>query len=161
MQTNVNPVVTPAQNTAIATAIATINTNLTGMVNLSVDQKMHGSKMGADTYDYCAKALVLMSQNPTLMPSWVNQPNSQSNMDTFNSLRNMKLLLHVLTQKIDDTMVQMGIQVKKSADDFYDNVKAASERGSVPGADGVALELAVFYSKSQTEQAEEATSVTV
>lgn len=152
MQTNVNPVVTPAQNTAVTAAIATINTNLVGTVNLSNEEKAHASKMGPDTYDYCAKALILMSQNPALIPQWVNQPNSQSNMDTFNSLRSMQLSLNVLVKKIEGTMTQMGIQLKKSADDFYDNTKAASERGSVPGADGVALGLKEFYAKSQAEQ---------
>src|SRR5688572_20391968 len=148
MQTNVNPVLTEVQTTAVTTAIETINTNLVGMVNLSNDEKKHASKMGADTYNYCAKAMLLMTQNPDLVPQWVNQSDIQSNMDTFNGLRNMQLSLNSLSKKIEDTMMQMGIQIKNGADDFYDNAKAASERGSVPGANAVVLELKVFYAKS-------------
>ena len=153
MQTNVNPVLTPAQVTAAIGGVTTITNNLPGMINLTEDEKLHASKMGPDTYDYVARALLLMAQNPTLIPNWSPAVAvTQTNMDTFNSLRNVKMAIEVLMPKIDDTMTQMGIQLKKASDDFYGNAQAADQRGSVPGADGVVNALKDFYEKSKAEQ---------
>lgn len=153
MQNNVNPIITSAQNTAALGGVATINTNLVGMVNLSEDEKLHASKMGPDTYDYCTRALILMGQNPTLVPNW--SPTTavvQTNKDTFDTLRGIKLSMESMMAKIEDTMTQMGIQLKKASDDFYDNAQSANQRGSVPGADAVVNALKDFYEKSAAEQ---------
>ncbi len=152
MQTNVNIPITAAQNTAATAGINAANTNLPGLINLSAEEKLHSSKMGPDTYDYCVKGLILMQQNANLTPSWVNQPNIQGNMDSYNTFRAIKLLMDVLAVKLDDSMVQMGIQIKNGVDDFYNNAQAASERGSVAGADAVVIALKDFYHKSQAEQ---------
>lgn len=153
MQTNVNPVLTPVQVTAAIGGVTAISNNLPGMINLTENEKLHASKMGPDTYDYVVRALLLMAQNPSLVPNWSPAVAvTQTNMDTFNALRSVKMAIEVLMPKIVDTMTQMGIQLKNASDDFYGNAQTADQRGSVPGADGVVNALKDFYEKSKAEQ---------
>jgi hypothetical protein len=152
MDQNVNMIVTVDQKNNVNSYIGAINTNLVGMINLSEENKLHASKMGPDTYDYCVTAKKLINQNPTLVPQWVNVAKVEQDFATYDELQSIQLLLNQLSQKVDDTMVQLGIQLKKNADDFYHNAQAANSRGGIPGANSVVDEIKAFYAKSQKEQ---------
>jgi hypothetical protein len=144
---NLSAAVTPAQITAIQSAIAALKTNLPFLVNLTKTERAALSKMGDATYSYVTKALDYAANNPLLVPSFTNLGEGRRDLNLYNDLRSIHQQLAQLVEGIDDTEMAAGIEAKEFADKFYASVQQAA-LSNVPGAKVIADDLGTFYAKT-------------
>jgi hypothetical protein len=145
--TNLSAAITPAQITAIGTAIATIKTNLPFLINLTPDERQSLSKMGDDGYAYVTKAIDYATNNGTIIPSAISVAEGKKDLDLANALRPILQQLASLSESVDDTLMAAGVEAKDFADKFYNLVKVMATTNTA-GMDVIAQDLAVFYEKA-------------
>jgi hypothetical protein len=144
---NLSASITPAQTTSIQGAIATLKTNLPFLVNLTKTERAALSKMSDATFSYVTKALDYATNNPLLVPSFINVTEAKRDLQLFNDLRTTHQQLAQLLEGIDDTEMAAGIEAKDFADKFYASVQQAAN-SNAPGAKVIADDMGVFYAKT-------------
>ena len=147
---NISAALTPAQITAINTAIATIKTNLTFLVNLTPQERLTYSKMGDDGFSYVTKALDYAQNNTGILPPNFSLVEAQKDLKLANDVRPILQQIEQLTESLDDTTMAAGIEAKDFADKFYGLVKIQASMNT-PGMDIIVDDLGVFYEKAQQE----------
>jgi hypothetical protein len=148
---NISAALTPAQITAINTAIATIKTNLAFIVNLTLEERQSLSKMGSDGYSYVTRALDYAQNNASALPPTFNLVEAQKDLKLANDLRPILQQIAQLTEGIDDTTMAAGIEAKDFADKFYEIAKVQAKM-NVPMMDTIVADLATFYEKAKVEE---------
>lgn len=145
--TNLSATLAPAQATAIATAIATIKTNLPFLINLTPDERQSISKMGDDGYVYVTKAMDYANTNANIIPAALSLSEGKRDLDLANALRPILQQLNSLVESVDDTMMAAGVEAKDFADNFYNIVKVMATTNT-PGMNAIAQDLGVFYERA-------------
>ena len=146
---NLSAAITPTQVTAIATAIATIKTNLPFLINLSPVERQTFSKMGDVGFVYVTKAVEHATNNASVIPPAISVAEGKKDLDLANALRPILQQLNSLVESVDDTMMAAGVEAKDFADNFYNIVKVMATTNT-PGMTAIAQDLAVFYEKANT-----------
>lgn len=118
--------------TKINAAIATINSSLPALINLTAEERQSLPKMGDKTLAFVTKALEYAKQNPTLVPSFLNVAEFEKDVNAVTQLNNLLRPLEQITEKLNDTTLEAGSEAYSSALVFYTAVKTAAKAG-VPG----------------------------
>ncbi len=77
---------TEADHAAIADALSTLESKLSGLISLSADERRSLNKMGEKSETFCRRTLVAMSENPGLIPADVDVAEAQRDMAQFDAL---------------------------------------------------------------------------
>jgi len=113
-------------------AIATINENLPDLINLTVDDRHQLPKMGDKTIAFVNKSFEYASQNPTIVPSFLDLTEFAKDTAVVTSLKRILMPLEQLNEKLSDTNLLAGSEAYMAALVFYTAVKGAAKAGQ-PG----------------------------
>jgi hypothetical protein len=112
--------------------------------------------MGDKSLAFVGKALEYAKQNPGLVPTFLDLPESEKDFELVKALNNVLKPLAQLVEKLDDTTLQAGSEAYTAALIFYNAVKGAAKAG-VPGTKSVYDDLqARFPGRTKTAMATEA-----
>lgn len=132
---------TPAQKTAITTAVADLKTALDGILtNLNVDERQSLPKIGDKTLAFDEKCQAYMASRPELVPSFLDMAEMVKDRQLVADLRPCLLELQQLVEGLDDTITLANSDNLMGDLAFYQNVRAAAKRG-VPGTDTILNDL--------------------
>ena len=113
-------------------AIATINENLPDLINLTVDDRHQLPKMGDKTIAFVNKSFEYASQNPNIVPSFLDLTEFAKDTAVVTSLKRILMPLEQLNEKLSDTNLLAGSEAYMAALVFYNAVKGAAKAGQ-PG----------------------------
>lgn len=125
----------------IKTAITTIKTNLPFLVGLTVEERKTIPKISESNKVFAADALNAALNNSTMLPAYFSSTEMKLDMDLYNALDEINLLLSQLSEQVNDTQMLAGSEAYVSALTVYRLFGAAAKAG-VPGADSVNAMLA-------------------
>ncbi|MBL7766901.1 MAG: hypothetical protein JNJ58_12445 [Chitinophagaceae bacterium] len=148
---NLSGTITPAQNTALYDAVATIKSNLNFLINLTPDERKSFSKMGDDGYSYVTKAITFAEHNANIIPPAMDVAEARKDLQLSMDLRTFEQELTQLLEAVSDTRMAAGIEAKAFSDNFYQFAKVMGGTNT-PGMNSLAEDLGSFYEKAQAEQ---------
>ena len=131
-----NIIATPAQITAVKTALQTINTNLPFLVGLTIAERVSLPAIDVNNKAFTEDAIYAGVNNTQLIPSYVSIPSIQNDMTLFTQLDEIIILVKQLLEKLEDTQLLAGSEAYTSALALYKLISSAADAG-VPGADAI------------------------
>ncbi len=120
---------------AIRTALAPVL-----VVNLTPDERMNMLKMGDKTLAFVRRALNFATQNPSLVPSYLNLEEAWKDYKLTEAISSLLKEFATLRRGLEDTAMVAGSEAYDAALVFYASVRGAS-RSNVPGAQAIHDEL--------------------
>jgi hypothetical protein len=110
---------TDAQLTEIDTALSTLEQRFSGLVALTIDERRSLPKMGDKSEAFCRQTLTVLGNNPALLPSNFDLPESQRDLASLDALRPRLARLTQLVEKVEDSATALGSDVMSAALEGY------------------------------------------
>ncbi|RZK10928.1 MAG: hypothetical protein EOO46_08770 [Flavobacterium sp.] len=131
---------TPAQITAVKTALQTLNTNLPFLIGLKIEER--SSLLGIDVGNkaFVEDAISAAANNPDILPKYVVVKDMQSDLALFSQLDELVPLFKQFLEKLMDTQLLAGSEAYMSALMLYRLYISAAETG-IAGADTIVAQL--------------------
>lgn len=121
---NLSFAITAAQKAAIKTAADTIRTNLSFLINLSLEERKSLRKIGSKRLGYVKDVLDGSKANPSSIPSAINMAEFDKDVQGYADMSEIAALLRPLFEAIEDTTIAVGSEATRTADQCYKNLKA-------------------------------------
>ncbi len=115
----------------IDAAIGVIEAKLSGLITLDADQRQQLTKMGDRFEAFCRQSLVVMAQNPQVIPPSLDLAEAQDNLDDLDALRHRTTRLHQLLGRAEDTEMALGNDVMNAALEGYALLKMMGKGSSL------------------------------
>jgi hypothetical protein len=141
-----------------ASVVADISENLNAinqalanilLFNLTGQDRLELTKLGDKSLAFVEKSLEYASNNPTLVPSYLDLPEAKRDLKLSQDLSNILKQVSTLQRAVEDTMMIAGCEAYDAAMVFYGSVKGAS-RVNVPGSQSIFEDLQKrFIAKSK------------
>lgn len=143
---------TDADYAEVDNALTLIETKLAGLIDLDADERRSLSKMGEKSEAFCRQALVVMQQNPTLIPASVDVPEALRDIAQLDALRLRVARLRTLTGRGEDSEMALGSDVMVTALEGYAMLKVL---GKGSGLESLRRDMATRFSrKTRTEESQ-------
>jgi len=123
----------------IKQAIATIQENLSFLINLTPDERRKRCKMGDKSLAFVRNSVTVTQTNPEVVPSNFDSAELARDYQLTEDLTELLGLLEQLTEKVDDTLLAVGSESMMGSLVVYDYVKTAARHS--PGLKSVAEQL--------------------
>ena len=104
---------------AIDTALETLEQKLATLVELSVDERRALTKMGEKSEAFCRQTLIVLAQNPQIIPGELSLREAENDLDHLDRLRPRFARLRRLAGRADDTEMALGSDILDFALDGY------------------------------------------
>lgn len=98
----------PEQLQAIDGALAVLEANLGGLIALTAGQRHTILKMGAGSEPFCRRTLLVLTQNPRIVPPGVDVGQANADLETLDQLRPRSDRLQQLLQRVQDSEMALG-----------------------------------------------------
>ncbi len=134
------------QLSAIDAAITQLETLLAELVSLTPDERRSLRRMGTMSEPFCRQTLVVMQQNPQVIPASVNLAGGVEDLATLDALAPRLDRLQRLAERGDDTESALGSDLMSLASEGYALLKVA---GKSQGLDGLRKELSVRFRRKR------------
>lgn len=125
----------------IINRINAIKAALPFLINLTVNERKGGLKLGDKSLAFVNKALEYATAHPNLVPPYLNVSEFQKDHNLREQLLHILRELNTLVEAVDDTVMALGTEEFEQALIFYNSVKQAI-KGNVPGTDAIYEDLA-------------------
>ncbi|MFZ5527772.1 MAG: hypothetical protein ACOZE7_14050 [Pseudomonadota bacterium] len=135
---------TSADYDEIDSAIAVLETKLAGLISLDTSERRSLSKMGDKSEAFCRGTLVVMKENPDLIPSGVGMAEAQNDMSQLDALRPRAARLRKLMGRVDDSEMALGSDMMAAALEGYALLKVL---GKGSGLDALRRDMALRFSR--------------
>lgn len=135
---------TEADYAEVDSALATLETKLTGLISLDVAERRAISKMGEKSEAFCRRTLITMSENPELIPASVDLPEALRDMAQLDALRPRITRLRKLLGRADDSEMALGSDVMATSLEGYALLKVL---GKGSGLDALRRDMASRFSR--------------
>ncbi|MBC7700119.1 hypothetical protein [Aquabacterium sp.] len=135
---------TEADHAAIADALSTLESKLSGLISLSTDERRSLNKMGEKSETFCRRTLVAMSENPGLIPADVDVAEAQRDMAQFDALRPHIARLTKLLGRAEDSEMALGSDAMVTALEGYALLKVL---GKGSGLDALRRDMSVRFNR--------------
>ena len=135
---------TEADHAAIADALSTLESKLSGLISLSADERRSLNKMGEKSETFCRRTLVAMSENPGLIPADVDVAEAQRDMAQFDALRPHIARLTKLLGRAEDSEMALGSDAMVTALEGYALLKVL---GKGSGLDALRRDMSVRFTR--------------
>jgi hypothetical protein len=126
-------------------ALFDLESQLTTLIALNVDQRRSLRRMGVKSEAFCRKTLSLLEQNPQVVPPSMALPNAQADLSSLDQLRPRVLRLKRLSERAVDTQIALGSDVMMTALQGYALLKVA---GKNQGLEGLRRSLGAQFTKT-------------
>ena len=103
--------------------------SLPNLITLTSYQRHIIPKMGDKTLAFVSKALYYASQNPNIVPKYLNLGEYRKDVASVNQLFKIVTPLQKLTEELDDTMMMAGSEAYTASLAFYSALKTAIASG--------------------------------
>lgn len=143
---------TDVQLTAIDSAIAELETQLSGMVALSTTDKRRAAKLGEKSEFFCRQTLRMLAENPQVVPPNLNLADAVADLNARDALRPRLMRLTRLLERGNDTDFALGSDAMAVAMRGYGLLKSVSGR---EGLDQLRRELGTRFSKGRRKSPDE------
>ena len=145
-----NVTATPAQITAIKSALQTILTNLPFLIGLTTEERTVLPAIDVNNKVFTEDAITAGINNASMLPSFISVPSMQTDMTLFGQLDEIIVLVKQVLERLEDTQLLAGSEAYSSALMLYKLFGSAADAG-VPGADAIVTQLrARFTSQGNT-----------
>ena len=135
---------TDADHAAIADALSTLESKLSGLISLSTDERRSLNKMGEKSETFCRRTLVAMSDNPGLIPADVDVAEAQRDMAQLDALRPHIARLTKLLGRAEDSQMALGSDAMVRALEGYALLKVL---GKGSGLDALRRDMSVRFAR--------------
>jgi hypothetical protein len=135
---------TDADHAAIADALSTLESKLSGLISLSADERRSLNKMGEKSETFCRRTLVAMGENPGLIPAEVDVAEAQRDMAQLDALRPHVARLTKLLGRAEDSAMALGSDVMVTALEGYALLKVL---GKGSGLDALRRDMSVRFTR--------------
>lgn len=135
---------TEADYAEIDSALATLDAKLSGLISLDTDERRAISKMGEKSEAFCRRTLVVMSENPDLIPVGVDLAEALRDMGQLDALRPRATRLRKLLGRIDDSEMALGSDMMVTSLEGYALLKVL---GKGSGLDALRRDMASRFSR--------------
>jgi len=132
MENKVSITISDESSANILGAVEIIQQNLPVLINLTEEERQTLAKMGDKSVAFVSKNLEYAKQNPHVVPSFLDMPEFEKDVNAVADLSKILKPLRQLVEKLDDTTMQSGSEAYTAALIFYNAVKGAAKAG-VPG----------------------------
>ena len=136
---------TPDQLTAVDVALTALETQLSGLIALPIEQKRSLKKMGEKSEAFCRQALRVLEQNPQMVPANVPLVDAMADLAALDALRPRMVRLSRLSERFADTDIALGSDVMSVALQAYSLLKVT---GKTDGLQAMRRELGSRFAKS-------------
>ena len=126
-------------------ALGELETQLGGLVALSVPQKRSLRKMGEKSEAFCRQAMLLLQQSPELVPANVVAARPVEDLAMLDKLRPRLLRLTRLAERGADTDIALGSDVMVAALQVYGQLKLT---GAGEGLQALRRDLGTRFARS-------------
>ncbi|RZL04048.1 MAG: hypothetical protein EOP36_01815 [Rubrivivax sp.] len=133
---------TAADHAAIADALSTLESKLSGLISLSTDERRSLNKMGEKSETFCRRTLVAMSDNAGLIPADVDVAEAQRDLAQLDALRPHIARLTKLLGRAEDSEMALGSDVMVTALEGYALLKVL---GKGSGLDALRKDMSVRF----------------
>ena len=140
---NISASITPAQKTTIKNNLNAISGILNFLVNLTPDQRKTLFKMGPKSVSYVQLALQVAKNNPGILPGNFNVAEFEKDVTLSADFVEIETVSTPLAEGISDTLMAVGSEAMKQANQVYDLVKVAAKSDS--NMSGLAKQLGERY----------------
>jgi hypothetical protein len=118
---------TDADLTGIDEALAVLEQRLAPLVGLTPDERRGLVKMGEKSETFCRETLVVLAQNPRLLPPSFDLAEARNDLAQLDHLRPCAARLRRLLEKIDDSETALGSDVMTAALEGYALLKVSGK----------------------------------
>lgn len=139
---------TEEQLNAIDTTLATLESQLSGLIALSAEQRLRMTKMGERSETFCRRAVTVLGENPQIIPPNLDLADAIADLRGRDQLRPRIARLARLSQRATDTEMALGSDVMVAALQGYKLLKAI---GRSEGLDSLRRELGNRFRGRRTE----------
>jgi len=136
---------TDAQLTAVDAALTELETQLAGLIALSLPARKSLRRMGPKSEAFCRQTLRVLEQNPQIVPSSVPLADAGADLAALEQLRPRMVRLSRLSERASDTDIALGSDVMMVALQGYSLLKIA---GRAEGLQSLRQELGARFSKA-------------
>ena len=141
---------TPEALNAIDGALNTLETQLSGLLALSPDQRRQLTKMGDKSEAFCRQAVDVLGENPGILPANFDYPGFRRDLAMLDALRPRLVRLARLQERSDDTAMALGSDLMTNALEGYAYLKIA---GKGEGLDALRKKLSARFDRNATKTA--------
>jgi hypothetical protein len=110
---------TPDDIAAIDAALATLESRLAGLVELSPEERRSLAKMGDKSEAFCRQTLIVLDQNRQIVPAGLDLAGAESDLQQLDLLRPRLARLRRLKTRAEDTEMALGSDVLSAALEGY------------------------------------------
>lgn len=115
--------VTEQQYNEIDAALTIIESHFAGLKDLSQNERRGLMKMGNKSEAFCRQTLVVLAQNPSVVPPDLSLADAQSDLHHLEQLRIRSARVRKLLGRMDDSEVALGSDVMTAALNGYGLLK--------------------------------------
>lgn len=126
-------------------ALSELETQLSGLVAMSIEQRRKLARMGDKSEAFCRQTLEVLAQNPQVVPPSLKLAEAQADLVALDRLRPLVLRLTRLAERANDTEIALGSDVMRCALDGYALLKVS---GRNQGLEGLRKELGNRFARS-------------
>jgi hypothetical protein len=142
----------------IKAALATIETKLPFLVNLSTEERRKLFKMGNKSLAFVSNSLMAAQTNPDILPASFDLNEFSSNYQLATTLTEVNLRLQQLSEKVDDTLMSISSEAMTDSLTVYDYIKTAAKK--TPGLKAIAEQLGERFKATRSKVSKEAPTPT-
>jgi hypothetical protein len=136
---------TEAQITALDAALTELETQLSGCIALDLTKKRALKKMGEKSEAFCRQAMLLLSQNPELVPANVVAAGPVQDLAMLDRLRPRLARLTRLAERASDTDIALGSDVMVASLQVYGQLKLT---GASEGLQSLRRDLGMRFART-------------
>ncbi|MCO5398571.1 hypothetical protein [Ralstonia soli] len=104
-----------ADLTAIDGALKTLEDRLTGLIDLSPEQRRRAVKMGGKSETFARTAVEVLTNNPNVLPVNFSLPEVRRDLAAFDALRPRFARLEKLYERMSDSQLALGSDLMSAA----------------------------------------------
>jgi hypothetical protein len=133
---NISAVLSDEDAAAIQSAIATIESKLPFLVNLTNDEKQSLAKMGEGSVQFVEKSLQYGKSTPAIVPPYTNLDELTRDFNLAHKLMPINGALAKLAASLGDTTIAVGSEAMAAALSIFNTSRQAA-KANVPGVKAV------------------------
>lgn len=146
---NISAQLTETDVQEIRAALATIQTRMPFLINLTVEERRKLFKMGNKSLAFVNNSLTAAQSNRDILPASFDLDEFISDYQLATTLSEIHLSLQQLTEKVDDTLMAVSSEAMGSSLTVYDYVKTAAKK--TPGLKAIADQLGERFKAIRTK----------
>lgn len=115
--------VTDQQYAEVDAALTTIENHLAGLTDLTQSERRGLLKMGDKSEAFCRQTLVVLAQNPNVVPPGLSLADAEDDLHHLEQLRIRSARVRKLLGRMDDSEIALGSDVMNAALNGYNLLK--------------------------------------